>query len=264
MILDLPFFRPDLLVPLIAGHFLGDFVLQADWMVERKRRFGVVLLHAAIVAIVSCLLLGHVPSWWWLFPTLLVTHLLVDLLKGLGDRSIGRYGSNARVALFLLDQAAHLIVLAAILQVARFGALSWGSLVGESAWVALFGVGYLRALVLVTGWIVTAPAVGVLLGLVLTRFEDELTPDQKAGLPGGGYWIGLTERSLIYLFLLVAEPSGIGFLAAAKSVFRIGELREADERKLAEYILIGTLMSFTLAMVFGLLTRAALSLPWLR
>ncbi len=264
MILDLPLFRPDLLVPLVAGHFLGDFVLQADWMVERKRRFGVVLLHAAIVAVVSCVLLGHVPSWWWLFPTLLVTHLLVDLAKGAGDRSIGRRGANARVALFLLDQAAHLLVLAAILQVARLGALSWGSLAGQGVWVELFGRAYLHALVLLTGWIVTAPAVGVLLALMLKRFEDELTPDQKTGLPGGGYWIGLTERSLIYLFILVAEPTGIGFLAAAKSVFRIGELREAEERKLAEYILIGTLMSFALAMVFGLLTRAALSLPALR
>ena len=105
------------------------------------------------------------------------------------------------------------------------------------------------------GWVLVALASGHFLSLLLRRFEDELTEAQKGGLSGGGYWIGVTERSLIYLFILIGEPSGIGFLAAAKSVFRIGELKEAEDRKLAEYILIGTLVSFTVAMVIGLLTR---------
>jgi len=60
------------------------------------------------------------------------------------------------------------------------------------------------------------------------------------------------------MFILVGEPAGIGFLAAAKSVFRIGELKESTDRNLAEYILIGTLMSFTIAMVAGLAARTAL------
>jgi len=264
MIIYPSLFRPDLTIPLIAGHFIGDFLLQPDWMVTRKGRSRVALLHATIVAVATGLLFGNVATWWWLLPVLLLTHMLVDLIKASADRRIGERSVNGRVTLFLLDQTVHLVVLVAVTLAATSipafrTTLEWGSL-----WIGIFGTGYLKALVLVTGWVVAAPAIGVFLGLMLRRFEAELTPEQKAGLTGGGYWIGLTERSLIYLFILLAEPSGIGFLAAAKSVFRIGELKEADERKLAEYILIGTLMSFALAMVVGLLTRAALDLPALQ
>jgi len=45
----------------------------------------------------------------------------------------------------------------------------------------------------------------------------------------------------------------IGFLIAAKSVFRFGDLKESKERKLTEYILIGTLLSFGIAMITGII-----------
>jgi hypothetical protein len=46
----------------------------------------------------------------------------------------------------------------------------------------------------------------------------------------------------------------IGFLIAAKSVFRFGDLKDSRNRKLTEYILIGTLLSFGIAIVTGILT----------
>ncbi len=44
---------------------------------------------------------------------------------------------------------------------------------------------------------------------------------------------------------------GIGFLLAAKSVFRFGELTKAKEVKITEYVMIGTLSSFTIAILLG-------------
>lgn len=44
----------------------------------------------------------------------------------------------------------------------------------------------------------------------------------------------------------------VGFLLAAKSVFRFGDLRDDQDRKRTEYVLIGTLLSF------GLLNRSKL------
>jgi len=41
-------------------------------------------------------------------------------------------------------------------------------------------------------------------------------------------------------------------LIAAKSVFRFGDLRESKNRKLTEYILIGTLLSFGIAIATGM------------
>ncbi|MFZ0597577.1 MAG: DUF3307 domain-containing protein, partial [Flavobacterium sp.] len=50
----------------------------------------------------------------------------------------------------------------------------------------------------------------------------------------------------------------IGFLLAAKSIFRFGDLKEAKDRKLTEYVLIGTLISFGTAIIAALIVQALL------
>jgi hypothetical protein len=42
-------------------------------------------------------------------------------------------------------------------------------------------------------------------------------------------------------------------LITAKSVFRFGDLNKGKNRKLTEYVLIGTLLSFGLAILAGML-----------
>ena len=51
-----------------------------------------------------------------------------------------------------------------------------------------------------------------------------------------GQYIGQLERTLIFLFVLIGQPTGVGFLVAAKSVFRFGDLKEHEDRMEAEYI----------------------------
>ena len=64
---------------------------------------------------------------------------------------------------------------------------------------------------------------------------------------------------LILTFMLVGCMEGIGFLLAAKSVFRFGELTKAKEVKITEYVLIGTLSSFTIAILIGAVALKVLS-----
>jgi hypothetical protein len=54
--------------------------------------------------------------------------------------------------------------------------------------------------------------------------------------------------------VIIGKWEGIGFLLAAKSIFRFGDLKEAKDRKLTEYILIGTLLSFGVAIMVGFIT----------
>jgi hypothetical protein len=81
----------------------------------------------------------------------------------------------------------------------------------------------------------------------------EATPER--GFPEGGKLIGQLERFLILMFVLAGKPEGVGFLVAAKSVFRFGELTNNQNRLEAEYITIGTLMSFSWGMAVALLTK---------
>lgn len=59
---------------------------------------------------------------------------------------------------------------------------------------------------------------------------------------------------MILTFILTNHIEGVGFLLAAKSIFRFGELNKAKEIKITEYVLIGTLASFTIAIIIGFIS----------
>jgi hypothetical protein len=66
----------------------------------------------------------------------------------------------------------------------------------------------------------------------------------------------------VFCFILIGHFEAIGFLLAAKSIFRFGDLKEAKDRKLTEYVLIGTLLSFGVALLIGLLVQISLGFPF--
>lgn len=70
-----------------------------------------------------------------------------------------------------------------------------------------------------------------------------------------GRVIGLLERVLIYAFVLGGQFGAIGFTLAAKGFTRFKEL---EDRGFAEYVLIGTLLSSSVAMAAGAWVKFAL------
>lgn len=71
-----------------------------------------------------------------------------------------------------------------------------------------------------------------------------------------GATIGILERILIVVFVLTGSEAAIGFVVAAKTLARF---RLLDDRDFAEYYLLGTLASVGVAIVTGLVGRAALA-----
>jgi hypothetical protein len=51
----------------------------------------------------------------------------------------------------------------------------------------------------------------------------------------------------------------VGFILAAKSIFRFGDLTNSRDRNLTEYVLIGTLLSFGSALLAGILYTGTLA-----
>jgi hypothetical protein len=82
-------------------------------------------------------------------------------------------------------------------------------------------------------------------------------------------WIGCMERIAI-MTLIIADMSGtIGFLVAAKSILRFPEITARGDdgqpiRAAAEYVIIGTFMSFIGGVAVGVLAREILTtaMPW--
>jgi len=116
------------------------------------------------------------------------------------------------------------------------------------------------AVILLIGWLITAPLGGAVVGRITRRYTIP-----SDGLPGGGRTIGLLERTLILLLILAGEPGGVGFLIAAKSILRFDAASKGAEdrettQKISEYIIIGTLASFTWAFATGFLTAEILEI----
>jgi hypothetical protein len=81
--------------------------------------------------------------------------------------------------------------------------------------------------------------------LIEFHFRIDYSPNEQSGLASGGLVIGILERSILYLLLLLNSPGGIGFLITTKTLFRFGEISAGGKNRLqVEYILIGSLMSF--------------------
>jgi hypothetical protein len=70
---------------------------------------------------------------------------------------------------------------------------------------------------------------------------------------GAGRLIGILERAILYLLVLLNQFGALGFIIAAKSFARFKEL---EDRRFAEYMLIGTLASSLVALVCGLVVAA--------
>ena len=84
------------------------------------------------------------------------------------------------------------------------------------------------------------------------HYQVKPKEQKNEALSHAGAYIGMLERLFIFGFIVIQYWEGIGFLLAAKSVFRFGDLSRAEDRKLTEYILIGTLLSFGLAILIAL------------
>ena len=80
-------------------------------------------------------------------------------------------------------------------------------------------------------------------------------PAAVGGSAQVGATIGILERLLIVVFVLAGTDAAIGFVVAAKTLARF---RLLDDRDFAEYYLLGTLGSVSVAIVTGLVGRAAL------
>lgn len=101
----------------------------------------------------------------------------------------------------------------------------------------------------ITAYILMLRPSSIFLSLFLRKWAP--TSSNTESLPNAGQWIGYIERVLILTFILIGCFEGIGFLLAAKSVFRFGEMSKAKDIRSTEYMLIGTFASFAIATLTG-------------
>ncbi len=228
-----------LFLKLLLAHIIGDFWFQPDsWVKDkntRKLRSRKLYLHIGIHAIILALLLEFNTYYTFGYITIIGSHFIVDYLKTLFHSE--KY--NRR--LFFLDQLLHVAIIGIIAYAYQPVAVSYAALLSQSN------------LLLFTALIMVSFVSAVVVKVAISKWSPKTGDTNEESLDKAGRFIGILERLFVFAFVLTNHWEAIGFLLAAKSVFRFGDLKESKDRKLTEYILIGTLLSFGLAILIGVL-----------
>lgn len=224
----------------VLAHLLADYTFQPDHKAKEKNQHG----------FGSPFLKWHILVTWgfawmlslqWPFvaaaSAIALFHWLVDGCKPF----VARVGAMARYT-FFIDQAAHLVAVFGVVTVHYriFGA-SPVAVDPKSVWWAL-------------AFVAAAKPANILIKELFSFFNVSAKVDGNGGeLPNAGKLIGALERWLVLVFILSTHFEAIGFLIAAKSILRF---KDTDTLK-TEYVLIGTMLSFGIAIVLGLLLTFA-------
>ena len=229
-------------------HIISDFILQTNKMVETKKWFSpYMLLHIIIVFISTFALSGL----WKISIAIAVLHWLTDSVK-VEVQSRTNLKPNL---LFAADQLFHFLIITA----------TWfwyfGMFDKVFKTISLPFVNYKLSLVLLAYAWVYFP-VGYLIKFATqsishtnTTQPENTTADDK--VEHGGKLIGQFERIIILTLVLLNQYDAIGFLITGKSIIRFAD-KNGTLR--SEYVLVGTMMSYALAILTGVFVNYMLSL----
>jgi hypothetical protein len=228
------------LTKLVLAHLITDFILQpTKWIKSRNEKHfssGYLYLHGLTTALVALLFIGY--TYWIVVLIILVTHILIDGWKSYRPE---------KTKYFLIDQALHLAV---ILGCWYFTFLhpedirsAWQQINNKNTWVLL------------TSFIFLTRPCGILIGQLTQKWRAQI-PDADS-LGNAGKWIGIIERIIILVLVLNHQYASVGLLITAKSLLRFNEPNRLEVK--TEYLLIGTLISFSIAILTGIIALQLMS-----
>lgn len=231
-----------ILLKLLLAHIITDFILQPSTWVknrqEKKYKSIYLYIHGMIAGVLSYLV---VAKWSWIaiIPIITIVHTVIDLWKV--------YQKDKKELFFVLDQALHLISILIV----------W--LLFSNQWNILFEkvVSYIdqpKAIGFILGYTIILWPSGILIKELTSCWRREIEKDlpQNGSLNQAGKWIGYMERFLTLTLILLNQYSAIGFIFAAKSILRLNPSQQIQSKKYTEYILLGTLLSFTITFAVGM------------
>lgn len=176
----------------MLAHLVADFVLQPYELVKLKNRPVGLVIHAAVHGVITAVLAASfLPRWWLALPLLVLAHYALDWLKVARGPSSGPIS----LAVFLGDQAAHLVVLALVVLAAGLPLDAQIVSAPEAAAVLYYAIPYLAVTV----------AGAILIYHVALAFSTR--PDPGGVLAWPARLAGMVERALALTVVLFLPPA---------------------------------------------------------
>jgi len=228
-----------LLLQLLA-HILTDYTFQTDKHAAHKNKKGFkskyLKWHILIMFLTSWIL-----SFQLAFAlgalVIALTHWVIDGVKPKINKSkmLGRYS-------FFIDQSLHLLILClAVWLYTIYFEIDTIIDLNLNTKYLLLGIGFLFC---------GKPA-NIFIKEIFKASKIKFAGMNKDDLPNAGRLIGVIERWLVLTFILIGQFNAVGFLIAAKSILRFKDSEKIFGK--TEYVLIGTLLSFGMAIGIGIL-----------
>lgn len=225
----------------LLAHILGDFIFQPTKWVKDKEEYKIkskyMYAHLGVHLAVLFVTIKFNSEYVLGAIFIAISHYLIDLTKLYLQTK-----KNKRLW-FCIDQVTHLSVIALVVYYYH------------PYTVPLDKVYSNTTLLFIIALLMCTQVVSIVIKALLFKWQNKLYDKkgviEQKSLPQAGSYIGMLERLFVFGFIVLNQWSGIGFLLAAKSIFRFGDLTKASDRKLTEYILVGTLLSFGFAIVIA-------------
>ena len=184
-----------------------------------------------------------------------VGHFLIDETKSLIILYKSKYRNN--IWLFIMDQVSHFLIIALVI-------LGLNNLIKVNKYNLDNADKLLISLIVFL-------VVTIVTGIFIKIFINDLMPEKgtsdaidaisdstaSTGAKNGGFIIGILERILIFISMLIDYYSIIGFILTAKSIARFNKL---SDQRFAEYFIIGNLISFTSSIIGGVFVKFIINL----
>lgn len=219
------------MVEILLGHILGDYYFQTEVMARRKETNQSALLGHCIfyafgyfLVIMLKLILDKVTLIdIYLYLLLILSHALIDFFKF-------KYGVkiNKRYR-FYIDQSLHFITM--IILYIIFLNKGFHPMTQDS----------LKIFTLI---LLVLKPLNILVNQMIMMYSPG---DDASTIRGAGAYIGMIERFLFIIFLLMHEFTGIAVVLSIKSFARYKKV--AEEPAFAEYFAIGTFTSLLVTLI---------------
>lgn len=239
-----------ILIKIVLAHLIGDFLLQPLHWVRDKEKKKIRSLrlyqHIALHWLLMMLLLGE-NGYWLPVTVIAISHLCIDLAKLYLQRE------KTEIVWFMGDQLMHLVSIVGVWMIWFQPEVRFHEIWQQE-----------QFLLYVTAALFLTKPMSIIMTVVMKPWSAVIPDQEDQSLANAGKFIGILERLMVFVFIVSNHWEAVGFLLAAKSVFRFGDLKEAGSRKLTEYILIGTLLSFGIAIVTALAADVLLFFVFMR
>jgi hypothetical protein len=181
---------------------------------------------------------------------ILVSHTLIDIIK----KAI----KKDSITIFLVDQAAHYLM---IIGLSFYVQNKLTEDMNNLFWYNIWGSVYVKTLVIIISLILITKFSSIIISYIIRPFQAKIFKGENNSKDEikTGRIIGYLERIIILVLFLADLPAVVGFLITAKSILRYAEIKNERDKVMVEYVLIGTLLSFTIGISISFITTKVIS-----